>query len=117
MFSEPQTVTVNAVAKSLPRVSFGDSQGTFENVTEGLRVRISHASGKRTRRTVRLDITKTAPDPLLDGVSKEYSMSAYLVIDHPKVGFSAVDQERYAQALVDYVDAPGVLTKVINGES
>jgi len=44
-------------------------------------------------------------------------MSAYLVVDIPNVGFSAIDQERYAQALVDYVDVAGVLTKVVNGES
>jgi len=117
MFSEPQHVFVSAVDKSLPRVSFGDQSGTFENVTEGLRLRISHSKGKRTRRTVRLDVTKTAPDPLLDGVSKEYSMSVYTTIDHPLVGFSAADVEKYSQTLVDYCDTAGVLTKVINGES
>jgi hypothetical protein len=117
MFSEPQSVTVNAVAKSLPRVSFGDAVGTFENVTTGHRLRISHSVGKRNRRTVRLDVTKTTEDPLLDGVSREYSESIYLVIDHPKGGFTALETEQNAQGLVDWLDVVGNLTKVINGES
>lgn len=119
MFSEPQTVTVNAVAKNLPRVSFGDRSGTFlvDDAGTVYQLRISHAIGKRNRRTVRLDTTKTAADPLLDGVSRQYSMSAYLVIDHPLVGFNATETEQITQALVDWLDAAGTLTKVVGGES
>lgn len=117
MFTEPQEVTVNAVAKSMPRVAFGDRNGTFENVSTGHRLRITHLNGRRNRRTIRLDITKTAADPLLDGVSREYSMSAYLTVDHPLVGFSATEQEQNVQALVDWLDTAGNLTKVVNGES
>lgn len=117
MFTEPLSVTVNAVAKNLPRVALGDRTATYENVADGLTVRISHVLGKRNRRTVRLDITKTAADPLLDGVSRPYSMSAYLVVDHPIVGFSATETEQNVQALVDWLDTPGNLTKVVGGES
>lgn len=120
MLSEPQTITVNAVAKALPRVAFGDRQGTFElkdssNVLHTLKV--SHANGKRARHTVRYDFSKTAADPLLDGVSKVYSASAYLVLDAPLVGFSNTELEQHTQALVDYLDGAGLLTKVIGSES
>lgn len=117
MFTEPQSVTVNAVAKSMPRVELGARTGTFENVSTGHRLRITHLLGKRNRRIVRLDVTKIAADPLLDGVSREYSMSAYLTIDHPPVGFSTTEQEQNVQALVDWLDTVGNLTKVVNGES
>lgn len=116
MFTEPQAITVNAVADSLPRTSFSP-KGVFYNATTGRELSIFSVSGKRARRTVRLDITKTAADPLLDGVSRQYSMSAYLVIDHPQVGFSALEVAYNAQALVDWLDVPGNLTKVIGGES
>ncbi len=117
MFSEPQSVTVNAVADSLPRVSFGDRSGEFHNSSTGRKLRISHIVGKRNRRTVRLDITKTAADPLLDGVSRQYSMSAYLVIDHPPVGFTDIEAKDNTKALVDWLAVSGNLAKVIGGES
>lgn len=118
MFSEPQNLTVNAATVALPRVSFGDRTGTFEKLSAGLRLRFAHVLGKaRTRRTVRLDFEKTAADPLLDGVSKPYSMTASLLIDHPIVGYSTVETEANAKVLVDWLAAPGNLSKVINGES
>lgn len=117
MFSEPQTVTVNAVASNLPRVAFGNRSGTFENVTDGHKLTVTHVNGKRNRSTVRFDITKTAADPLLDGVSKQYSMSVYLVIDRPLVGFDVASTEDNVQGLVDWLDVAANLTKVVNGES
>lgn len=117
MFTEPQSVTVNAATIELPRTAFGDRNGLFESVADGIRLRISHVLGKRTRRQVRFDFTKTAADPLLDGVSRQYSMSAYLVIDQPQVGFDLAETETNVKALVDWCAVAGNLTKVTNGES
>lgn len=117
MFSEPQSVTVNAIANDLQRVSFGNRTGIFEDVADGQRLTIAHQSGKRSRRTVRFDITKVAADPLLDGVSRQYSMSAYLVVDHPLVGFDTAEIEDNISGLTDWCGVVGNLTKVVNGES
>lgn len=117
MFSEPQSITVSGAAKSLPRVGYGDRNGLFESVPAGLRLRVSHLIGKRIRRTVRIDFTKTAADPLLDGVSRQYSSSAYIVIDHPSVGFTTTELEANAKSLVDWLAVAGNLSKVVNGES
>lgn len=117
MFTEPQTVTVNAIGIDLPRVSTGNRTGIFEKISAGIKMTIAHQLAKRSRRSVRFDFTETAADPLLDGVSRQYSMSAYLVIDHPPVGFTPEKVEQNAQALVDWLDSPGNLTKVLNGES
>lgn len=117
MFTDPTTVTVNAVAKTLPRVSVGDRTATYESAADGLLLKLTHVVGKRNRHTVRLDVTKTAADPLLDGVSRQYSMSAYLVIDAPSVGFSTTEQANNAKALTDWLALSGNLTKVVAGES
>jgi hypothetical protein len=117
MFAEPQTVTVNAEAKSLPRVSFGDRNGVFQTSDAGITLKVSHDLRSRNRRTVRLDITKTAADPLLDGVSRPYSMSAYVVVDHPTVGFNNTEVENNLLALVDWLSTAGNITKVVGGES
>jgi len=117
MFSEPQTVTVSGAAVNLPRVAFGDRNGLFELVPAGIRLRITHLLGKRTRRTVRFDFTKTAADPLLDGVSREYSMSVITTADHPPVGFSPAEIEANIKVSNTWLAAAGNLSKVANGES
>lgn len=116
MFTEPQAITVNAVGDSLPRTSFSP-KGVFTNAATGRTLSIHQLAGKRNRRTIRLDITKTAADPLLDGVSKPYSMSAYLVIDHPQVGFDTTEAAYNVRALVDWCDVAGNIEKVLGGES
>jgi hypothetical protein len=117
MFSEPQSVTVNAVAASLPRVAFADRSGTFQVTDGSLTLKIAHDLRNRNRRTVRLDFVKTAADPLLDGVSRQYTMSTYVVIDHPKVGFSNTEVENNLKALKDWLATTGNITKVVGGES
>jgi hypothetical protein len=117
MFADPQSVTVSGSAKSLPRVDVGNRTAVYENTTAGYTLKLSHQVGRRNRHTVRLDSTKTAADPLLDGVSKQYSMSAMLIIDNPPVGFSSTEVEAVAKALVDYAAVAGNLTKVVGGES
>lgn len=117
MFSEPQAVVVNAVSSDLARVSFGDRAGVFQTPDSGIILKVSHDLRNRNRRTVRLDFAKTAADPLLDGVSRQYTMSAYVVVDHPKVGFSNTEVENNLQALVDKLNTDGFITKVVGGES
>lgn len=117
MFSDPQSVTVNAVAKSLPRVSSGSYTGTFENDSEGLKLGVSHIFGKRTRRTVRLDSKDISADPYLDGTNRPVSMSAYLVVDVPPVGYTPTEISYNVQALIDWLDTPANLAKVLGSES
>jgi hypothetical protein len=61
MFADPQSVTINAVPVSLPRVSIGASDATYRAADETVQMRISHQSTKgRKRRMVRLDQTVIA---------------------------------------------------------
>lgn len=117
MFSEPQTITVATVAKSLQRIAMGNRDGSFESTVDGIKMRVLHVIGKRTRRTVRIDFTKTAADPLLDGVSRQYSHSVQLVIDQPPVGFSAVELQNNLKALTDWASVSANAVKFVNGES
>lgn len=121
MFSEPQTLTVNGVAKTLPRVVYGNRNGRFEavdgtNTMHALSVR-HDLSGSRNRRTVKADITKTAEDPLIDGVSRQYDASVWFTINAPKVGFNSTEVQQVAQALIDWLDDPTNLAKLVGGES
>lgn len=117
MFSDPQSVSVAGTPVSLPRVSVGANTATYRSADGNLTYTVSHSYGKRTRRTVRLDFRKVAADPLLDGVSRPYSMSAYVVIDHPEIGFANGELESNVKALVDELAEAGNLTKILGGES
>lgn len=116
MFADPQSVTINAVANSLPRTSSGTNSGIFTKDDGLVKLSITHNVGKRSRRVVRLDHAKIAADPLLAGVNVKANMAAYLVIDTPETGYTLVEARQVVEGLVDYlVDA--TITKVLGGES
>jgi hypothetical protein len=117
MYADPQTVTVNSVAKSLARTESGDHNGGFESSADGLVLSISHALARRNRSTVRLDVSKTSADPLVPSTNRPYSMSCYLVIDVPPQGFSTSEIQINAKALIDWLAIAGNQTKLVNHEA
>lgn len=116
-YADPQTVTVSGSAKTLARTSSGDNRGAFSSVADGLKLSVTHVAGKRKSSTVRLDINKVAADPLLNGVNREYTMSVFLTVNTPPVGFTATDVAAYIKALNDWAAVAGNITKLTNNES
>lgn len=118
MFSDPQTVTINSVDKTLPRVSAGVNTGEFRDGDGNISLKVSHQYGKRSRRQVRLDLSKIAADPLISSTNIKYSMSAYLVVDEPMTGFTNAEAKQVVDALTDYLtDSGGAnVTKLLGGE-
>lgn len=118
-FNDPQSITINAVANSLPRVSTGQNTSTYRNGDGSVQLVVSHSYAKRTRRTVRLDHSKIAADPLQPGTNRPYSMSSYLVIDTPVTGYTAAEIKQIVDGLTAYLTAStgANVTKVLGGES
>jgi len=118
-FADPQSVTINSVAISLPRVSSGVNTGSFSKDDGDVKLSVSHAYGKRTRRTIRIDSRKVAADPFNSSINAEYSMSAYIVVDVPKVGYTIVEQQQIVAALTKYLtDSSGArTTQLLGGEN
>jgi len=119
MLADPQSVTINAVANSLPAVARGTNSSNYAKDDGNVKLSIAHTYGKRTRRSVRLDYRKIAADPLISAQNIEYSMSAYLVIDVPKTGFTVVEAKYIVDALTGYLTASSgaKVTNVLGGES
>lgn len=117
MFTDPQSVTIATVATPVPRVGVAGNGSTYSSANGDVKLVINHQQGKRNRRTVRLDFRKTAADPLLDGVSREYTMSAYIVIDHPSVGYNSTEVVANVKALTDYLATSGLVARIYGGES
>lgn len=106
-FADPQSVTINAVANSLPRTA-QDPSGIFSKDDGTVALVISHApvGNKRMRHNIRLNHSKIASDPFTAGNSLKYSMSAYLVVDVPfEGGYTVAEQKQVVDGLVAYLAA------------
>ena len=119
-FTDPQTVTINAVAQTLPRISSGSNSGSFQKDDGTVKLTVSHSYGKtRTRRVVRLDHSKIASDPLLAGVNVRAVGAVYLVTDFPITGYSIAEQKQIVDALTAYLTAStgARATQLLGGEN
>lgn len=118
MFVDPQSVTVDAVANSLPRVAVGDRTATYSNGDDSLTLTISHTASNRgrVRRVARLDFSEISADPFLPSQNLAVSGSAYLVIDEPLNGFTDAELLTKVKALRDWLNDANV-TKILAGES
>lgn len=117
-FSDPQTVTVNAVAQTLPRTSSGVNTGGFTKDDGTYALTISHSYGRRTVRTVRLVANKITADPLT-AVNKRVSMTARLTVDIPTDGFTIAETKQIVDALTAYLTAGSgsKVTQLLGGEN
>lgn len=115
MFLDPQVVTVNTVAQSMPRIKLGSSDATYRTADEAFQMRISHQTTKsRTRRMVRLDQTKIAADPL-SAVNTSQTAGVYIVIDEPKFGFTDGELDYLVDAMIAWLTTANI-AKVLGSE-
>ena len=115
--ADPQSLTIGGTATSFPRTD-GPNPGVF-TTSDGTTVfKVTPVSGKRHRRTVRLDFSKIAADPI-SAVNKRVSGSVYVVVDFPVDGFTQTELVNQVKALSDWLTAStnANTIKVISGES
>jgi len=118
-FADPQSVTINAVAISMPRTSSGVNSGVFTSADGLTRLSVSHAYGKRTRRTIRIDSSKISADPLLPAQNIRLSSSIYLVADAPVAGFTNTELKQIADGFLAALTASSgaKITQLLGGEN
>jgi len=117
MFADPQSVTVNAVAQSMPRQGSAqpDRIGTFATPTGEFVLDVrQNKTANRFRREIRLTQKKVAADPLTS-LNKELSTSVILVVDEPRWGFSDTELGYLTAALKTYFDNTA-RDKLLGGE-
>jgi hypothetical protein len=117
MFADPQSVSINGVAKSCVRIS-SDGQKSIYRTADGLwTYTISHqtlANG-RIRSLVRLDQRKVVTNPL-DNTNDYDTQSTYTVVERPEFGFSQTELEHQLLGLNAEQDSAFV-GKIYAGES
>jgi len=119
MLTDPQVVTIDGVANSMPRISTGNLASKYSTSDGATSLRVSHTVNDRERSLVRLDLSKVGVDPLIANVSKTYTAAVYLVIDRPLngAGFTDTEVQKAAAGFLAYCAVSGFVTKVLGLES
>jgi hypothetical protein len=117
-FADPQSVTINAVAQTLPRTSSGTNSGIFTKDDGTVSLQVSHSYGNRTRRTARLTHKKIITDPLASDRNLPVSMTFYVVADTPVTGYTIAEQKQIVDAVIAYFTASSgaKVTQLLGGE-
>lgn len=117
-YADPQSVTISGTAVSLPRTSSGVNSGGFTAADGTTALTVAHQYGKRQRRTARLVSSKIAADPLSSANTK-YSMTAYLVVDVPPVGYTVAEAQAVVTALCTWLTAStgANIARLLGGEN
>lgn len=119
MFSDPQSVTYAAVAKSLPATGRGEDASIYKLFDSGgisYEFTLSHSFAKRNRIIARLKRTAIVADPLVTATNFEASATATLTVDFPTSGLTPTDAQLLAKALVGWASDANLL-KLANGET
>lgn len=116
MFADPQTVTINAVAKVMPRISLDGTSALYSTADELFKFKISHTkSNRRVRSMVRIDQRAIVPDPLTS-VNDYETLAFYVVLDRPEVGFSSTQIDQLIAGVKTWLDSTAV-GKLVGQES
>lgn len=108
MFADPQSVTINSVAQSMPRVSSKDTSSIYSKVDGTWKLTVSHTPSKdRIRSMVRLDQRAIVADPLTS-VNDYETLSFYAVIDRPVYGFTQAQCEQIVAGFQAWLTAGNV---------
>ena len=119
MLTDPQSVTINAVAISLPRTSSGDNKAVYTSADGLVQETWSHQYGRRTRRAAKLQHSKVAPDPLISAQNIKYSMSCSLVVDVPPTGYTVTEAKQVVDGFLAQLNASSgaLITLLLGGQS
>lgn len=115
MLADPQSVTINAVATSLPRIQQGPTTNVYTASDGNTSMTTKqNTTANRFRREVRLSQKKIAADPI-SAVNKEIGVSVYLVVDEPRAGFSDTEIKYLIEGLKSWLTSANQ-DKVLGGE-
>lgn len=113
--ADPQTITVNSVAKTLNRIKTDGMKSIYSTDDEEFRFTVSHqeTKSKRTRRMVRIDQRVVAADPLTS-INEYKELGIYMVFDEPEFGFSDATIDLTAAGLLAWLTSANRLKVLAN---
>lgn len=105
MFADPQSITVNSVAQSMPRIETGTRKSIYQKNDQSFTLTLSHqtqANG-RVRHLARFDQRAVVTNPL-DSTNDYDTLSFYVVIDRPSYGFTMTQVEQLITGFKTWLD-------------
>lgn len=121
-FSDPITITVNAIAKVLNRTGSGMDISRYTS-DDGLNeVVIRHSTNRKTgvkSHNVNFKMAKIAADPFTSGLNQKYQWGYSLTITAPPTGVSTTELKQGSDGFTAWLNASSgaALLKLIAGES
>lgn len=118
MFADPVTVTVNAVARVMARVSTNGTSSVYESADGNWKLSISHqlTNNKRIKTLARLDQRKIVADPLT-AVNDFEIFTTFTVSERPEVGFSQAEVEQQIVGFNTWLSLNATQVKLYGKES
>jgi len=120
-FSDPETITVNAVAQSLKRTGLGLNTGSLRTNDGNFVVEVSHSYNKgRARHTVAIRQRKIASDPVLPATNSEFTQTIRITADVPNnTGFTVAENKLLVDGFLTWLTATSgaKMTQLLGGES
>lgn len=117
--ADPQSITYDGNAVSLPRTGSGPDQGFFRDNSGEFEISVKHYYNGRARHVSRLDRKVIVSNPLVPDQNMNVSAHVHSVIDVPKNGMDVQDAIDMVKAYVDWLSANtyAIATKICGGES
>jgi len=117
-YADPQSVTINAVANSMPRISTGTNNSVYQKDDGTLKLTVSHQLGARAKRQIRLDQSKIAPD-VFTSDNVRYNAAVWIVVDQPITGYTNAELKLIVDGFVAYLSASSWanITRLLGGEN
>jgi len=109
MFADPQVVTINTVANSMPRVMTGNLTSSYSLADRTLQLNISSqiTNAGRVRHTVELVKKKIAADPVT-AINDTVQTTYRFIIDREGYGFTVTDVQNDVAGLVAWLSSANV---------
>lgn len=117
MFADPQSITVDGVAKVLARVSSNGLQSVYQNPDETYKLTLSHQimNNKKVKTMARLDYRKLVEDPI--SMETDYqTLSEWHVWERPLYGFVLLDLQNQTTGFKTWCDNTAI-AKLFGKES
>lgn len=113
--ADPQTITINSVAKTLNRIKTDGMKSIYSTDDETFRFTVSHQETKagRTRRMVRIDQRVVAADPLT-AINSYKELGIYIVFDEPEYGFDDTTIDLTAAGFISWLTQANRLKVLAN---
>jgi len=104
--SDPSVVTINTVAKSMPRIAVGNLSSSYALADRTYQLNVSHAITKdgRFRHTMELVAKKVAADPVTS-VNDSVDTTYRFLIDREAFGWTATDVQNDVAGFTAWLNA------------